>query len=189
MPVGYITTLRGARINVFDPQPEDFDIEDIAHSLAQTARFRGRCKEFYSVAQHSVYVSYTVQPNKAKAALLHDTPEAYICDMPSPLKPKLPDYMALEEMLAGRMELAFGLPIGAFSDPDIKLIDKKLQSMEAAQLMDDPSTVFEWAGWPDETIFNLDRRFVPWPWKDAKRMFISRFNEIRLNMHDWTDGA
>jgi uncharacterized protein len=189
MPVGIITDSFGNAFDVQNPERGDFNIEDIAHSLAQIARFGGRCKDFYSVAQHSFYVSYMMGPKKAKIGLLHDASEAYLSDIASPIKPLLPDYVALEKSLQGKLALAFDLPVDAFEDPDLKLMDKKIQGMEAANLITNPQTVYAWCGYPDDTMFSIDRNFKPWPWKDAKRMFINRYWEIFNGLHDFTGDA
>lgn len=66
---------------------EDINIEDIARSLANTCRFRGHTTQYYSVAEHCFHVSLDVPRGYALWALLHDAPEAYLFDIPSPLKP------------------------------------------------------------------------------------------------------
>ena len=55
--VGLIRTYTGEYLNFFDPQPEQISIESIAIGLARTPRFAGQCKNFYSVASHSMMVS------------------------------------------------------------------------------------------------------------------------------------
>ena len=187
MPIGIITDLDGNSFDVQNPDRGDFNIEDIAHALAQEPRFSGRCKEFYSVAQHSFYMSYMGPPEKAKAYLLHDGTEAYLRDIASPIKPLLPDYVALEKALGGKLALAFDLPVDAFDDPDLKMMDKKLQGMEASVLIKNPHTVYAWCGYPDDTLFSIDRNFKPWPWKDAKRMFLNRYWEIYNGLHDFQE--
>lgn len=69
-----------------DPRPEDFSIEDIAHHLAQICRYGGAPRHFYSVAEHSVIVSYHVPPPLALHALLHDAAEAIVGDTIKPIK-------------------------------------------------------------------------------------------------------
>jgi hypothetical protein len=92
-----ITTHTGKQIDPASPESWDIHIEDIAHALSHLCRFGGHTREFYSVAQHSVRVARAVSRKNRLVALLHDATEAYLVDIPSPLKALLPDYRALEQ--------------------------------------------------------------------------------------------
>ena len=94
-PGPYIQTVSGRWVNPFDPDPEQLDAGDIARALANQCRFGGHCRVFYSVAQHSVIISRLVEERggdveDAFAALMHDATEAYLGDMPHPLKHRSP---------------------------------------------------------------------------------------------------
>ncbi len=88
---GFIITYLGKKFYFEDPKPDQIDIRDIAHSLSHICRFNGHTNLFYSVAAHSIFVAERM-PGSAReklSALLHDAAEAYVCDVPSPLKPLL----------------------------------------------------------------------------------------------------
>lgn len=88
-----IETHTGLFYDYLDPKPEQVCIEDIAHALSNTARFGGHCSRFYSVAEHCCLVRQLVieagLPHLGLAALLHDAHEAYVGDIPTPLKREL----------------------------------------------------------------------------------------------------
>ena len=76
-------TIMLASVKLFDfldPHGSDFDIDDIAHSLAHICRYSGQCRAFYSVAEHSILVADTVA-EFGYEALLHDSAEAFIGDV------------------------------------------------------------------------------------------------------------
>jgi 5'-deoxynucleotidase YfbR-like HD superfamily hydrolase len=87
-----VTTVSGREVYPHAPDPSQIVIEDIAHALSSLCRYAGHTRELYSVAQHSVLVAEdVVRRNNFGAflhwrALLHDAAEAYVCDLPSPLK-------------------------------------------------------------------------------------------------------
>lgn len=82
----WIQTYTGVAYYPADPRVEDVRLVDIAHALANQCRYVGHCDRFYSVAEHSVYVSQCVPPEHAFAALMHDAEEAYTGDMSRPMK-------------------------------------------------------------------------------------------------------
>lgn len=91
----WIQTYSGRAVHLLDPSPDEICLEDIAHALALKARFSGRTKWYYSVAQHCVLgADYILRrlPQSccfALSFLLHALGEVYLPDVASPLKPSL----------------------------------------------------------------------------------------------------
>jgi uncharacterized protein len=88
--VSKLQTYTGRVVDPFDLRPEHVDVRDVAHALSMKCRYGGHCGSFYSVAQHAVLLSFAVEkvePQHALWALHHDDVEAYLCDVPRPLKP------------------------------------------------------------------------------------------------------
>ncbi len=104
-------TYSGKRFNPIDPNIDDISIMDIAQGLSNVCRYGGQCKKFYSVAQHSVIVSWNVSYKNAKWGLLHDASEAYIGDIISPLKvtEQYQTYREIEQNLMDAICTKFGL--------------------------------------------------------------------------------
>ncbi len=119
--MSYIQTLSGKHFNYLDIQQDDIVIEDIATALSHICRFTGHLPEFYSVGQHSVLTSHLVPQEFALEALLHDADEAYLQDIPSPLKRLLPDYQAIEARVDAAIRQKFGLPTE--QHPTVKYAD------------------------------------------------------------------
>jgi len=91
-----IWTLGGRKIDFISPTPSMIDMPSMAVSLANMSRFNGYTNGFYSVAQHSVIMSYWVEDlyegsnmDLAKAAVLHDFGEAWIGEHVTSLKKHL----------------------------------------------------------------------------------------------------
>src|SRR3954471_8611075 len=106
-PGPYLQTVSVRWVNPFDPDPEQLDAGDIAQALSNQCRFGGHSRVFYSVAQHSAIVSDLVRDRGGSttdvlAALLHDAGEAYLVDLPHPLKHRSelgPPYRRAEGLL------------------------------------------------------------------------------------------
>lgn len=138
----WIQTFCGIKFNIFEPKAENILIQDIAHALSNISRFGGHCREFTSVAQHCVLVSRLIdnpglpEKDQAKlklAGLLHDATEAYLIDLPSPIKRQMPKYIEIEDNLHSLVANKFGLTMDDFRA--IKEYDKIALVMEARALM------------------------------------------------------
>lgn len=130
---GMIRTFTGRYVDVFDPRPEMICIEDIAHALARLCRFGGHVKRFYSVAQHSVMCSRMVNQEYQLAALLHDASEAYLVDIPKPIKEKIIGYKDMEDRMMGLIAqtFRFNYPL----DKVVKLVDEDMLESEWKHLV------------------------------------------------------
>lgn len=107
-----ITTYTGKRFDVMDPDPELIDIRDVAHSLSLQCRGNGHVETFYSVAQHCIYCCREAAARGygrrlALACLLHDASEAYMCDIPRPIKNFIEGYRVREERLLDIIYIKF----------------------------------------------------------------------------------
>ncbi len=123
-----IRTFTGTYVNVFDPKPEMFCIEDIAHGLSHVCRFAGHTKRFYSVASHSLLVASCVPVEHRMAALLHDASEAYLGDIPAPFKNKFPNYCDVENRIMFMIATKFGFEYPL--NEEVKKADKKALELE-----------------------------------------------------------
>lgn len=128
-----ILTTDGLYFDFADPDPACFTLHAIARGLANTCRFAGQCTAFYSVAEHSIWVSRLVPPEFALAGLFHDAAEAFIGDMPKPLKHVLGDYQAVEARIESVMFPALGLPWPI--PAQVKHADRVMLATEQRQLM------------------------------------------------------
>lgn len=130
-----IRTFSGKYINVFDPDPDTIVIEDIAHALSFQCRFGGHLPEFYSVAQHSLLCSQYVNGDDVKrfAALMHDSSEAYLLDMPKPIKVNISQYNEIEDKLMKAIAIKFGFEYP--KEQEIEEVDRFMLEREWKSIM------------------------------------------------------
>jgi len=190
---GSILTHSGKLFWPMDARPEEVDIQDIAHALSNMCRFAGHINHFYSVAQHCVMVSELVVPSNADGnlgrqitayrryvAFLHDASEAYLVDVPRPIKAFLPEYKRIEHSLRDVIAKSFGLcgtlhkkhPGLIFEEPFVKDADNLALAIEAKNLVNDPSKL-----WTIEAQFgvNITQKIRPWNPAQAKKRFLDRY--------------
>lgn len=133
----WIQTNSGIHFNPLNPRLEDINIKDIAHALSNICRFCGHSKVFYSVAEHSTIVSEFLPTELKLVGLLHDASEAYITDIPAPLKPFLSNYEEIEERLSLKIYERFGIKETFLENRDrIREMDERVLASEKKILMD-----------------------------------------------------
>lgn len=179
----FIQTVSGRRVNPFALAPSDIDVDDIAHALGNQCRFGGHCRQFYSVAQHSCLVADLVRAEGGDAtaelwALLHDAPEAYLSDLPYPLK-HFSEFGRLYRDVETRLQQAITEHFGLSPEPPatVREADRALLATERLALMADA-----WE-WPElEGVEPADVAIDPWPPQRAVAEFRSRYRELRQQL-------
>lgn len=150
---GFVSTRYGLQVDPINPTSDMFDIRDIAHSLSQMPRFGGHSYHPYTVAQHSVYVLTLVKtkvhamPFRKKRqlclqALLHDASEAYIMDMPTPVKICMPEYQLIEKKIMTAIFKKFNLPTEI--DSIVKLADQRAFEYEVSNIINEQESDLIW---------------------------------------------
>ena len=174
-----IQTFSGRMFSPLEPVAEDVEIEDIAHALSNQCRFGGHCRVFYSVAQHSCVVADVVAalgegPEAQLWALLHDASEAYLLDLPHPIKHRTElgeAYRAIEAPLQAAICDRFGLPVE--SPAAVKEADRAVLASERLAFMRDAGD------WPElEGVEAIDLLLEPWLPARAAREFLERFARL-----------
>lgn len=170
-----ILTRSGQYFDFFDPQGYELQVEDIAHGLANCCRFAGQCAVFYSVAQHSVYVSRIVPERLALAGLLHDAAEAFLGDMTRPLKRLLPDYRAIEMRVEIALFRKLGIPYPI--PEEVKRADMQMLRLEQTALMAHHSDAWDCDAYPMPVgiILNTSTALSP---GEAFHAFMERYIEL-----------
>ena len=149
------------------------NIDDIAHALSMQCRFAGHIPEFYSVAEHSYWVSQLVSDEFALWGLMHDAAEAYITDIPTYVKACVPGIKMLEDHLLLGIALKFSL------DPttlplEVKDVDLRMLLTEKEQFYVKHVRDWEIDAKPYENI-----TLGCWEPSYAEQMFLTRFRELK----------
>ncbi len=155
-----IETFSGIEIDLLQPQPFSFTIEDIAVGLGNLCRFSGQVRRFYSVAEHSVLVCDLLglmgRPDLRGAGLLHDPRQAYTGHMTAPVKHviRMNTHHTLRrepipfDQMVQRIERAindrFGIEIAPEDHAVIKAADYQALRIEAAGLCRSKGDYWNW---------------------------------------------
>jgi hypothetical protein len=145
-----VETFSGSYVNVNRPDPDTIRLPDIAHALSNICRYGGHCRHFYSVAQHAIFCAERVKREgygikKQLAALHHDDAEAFLGDIPRPLKPLLgAAYKRLTDRMDAAILTALDLPLVPedLHEARVKAADNDALFIEAKHLL--PSQGKHW---------------------------------------------
>ena len=171
-------TYSGLNFNPENPQPDQISIIDIANGLAFQVRFCGQLDKFYSVAEHSVMVSNMLElsGNKELAlyGLLHDAHEAYMSDIPSPIKALLqPSVGEIETKIDAAIYAKFNLEGLSAVDyaRTIKAADRSAFFIEDRDLRNRYHLDVNYEGLPD-------MKAIPIGIEQAKIKFMEKFFQL-----------
>lgn len=161
----WIQTYTGKKFYFSDPRVDQINLVDIAHGLSLQCRFAGQCDVFYSVAEHCVRMVNWRLPGDAKIQLLHDAAEAYLSDIPTPIKRILPEFQALEDSILKAIFYKYGLNI--LDLETIKEADKIMCATEQRDIMKPP--LDKWEGdYPEPYPVKI----IPWTSQKAEHQFL-----------------
>jgi hypothetical protein len=169
----YLLTASGLKFDLLNPRSEMIDIEDIALALSREPRFVGHTRFFHSVAAHSLLAAMLAPGEFKLEALLHDAAEAYLKDIPTPLKALLPEYRAIEARVDAVIRRKFGLPDSC--SPEVTCIDRVLLATERRDLIPPDDT--EWPGLAG--VVPCPERVKPADMEDMRRAFLELYWELR----------
>lgn len=186
-----------------DHPGNDYDIEFIAHVLAREPRWASVTVDAYgdpsnySVAQHSCIVADLVNLNRRTLVpevdwdnepaptfygLMHDGSEAYLRDVPRPLKPELGDYYGIEARLMAQIISRFNVPVTDAIKRAVRKVDDMMIFLERDELVGQPVVPYAMEDQhPGITIHDVVPDFYVWSPKEAKDNFLAKFAEVAAN--------
>ena len=174
----WIETYTQKKFDILNFSKDDISLLDIAHSLALQCRYNGHCRKFYSVAEHSCLIAdhaFNIHGKQtALYALLHDASEAYVCDLPRPIKPQLKEYYVIEHRIQEAIEEKYIGKIPPEVRACIKNLDQRILLDEKALLM---GKNLDWhlPGQP------LNVEIKNWDWRKAEMEFLKLFGLLRVS--------
>lgn len=159
-----IRTHSGEYVNVFNPMPETIKIEDIAHALSRQPRFGGHLPVEYSVARHCIACCDEAPDGFRLCALLHDAAEAYLIDLPRPIKKEIEVYKAIEDGLMKVIARKFGIEYPFPSE--VHAVDNIMLQIEWDNVFLKKHSILS------RIFFWIDHQF-------QKRLFLKKYNQYR----------
>jgi uncharacterized protein len=150
----------GIKFYPLEAEVDNFNIEDIAHALSNICRWGGHSHWHFSVAQHSWLMSKLVYKENAFEALMHDATEAYLGDIPTPIKKMFPEYLKMEDELAKKLAKKFNFKY-PFPE-DVYEWDSNMKILEYSVLLKNKSSKVITKIYPEE----------------AEKLFIDRYKEL-----------
>lgn len=186
-------------LNLLDPNSDVMNVDNLAHGLAKKDRATGFYNRVFSIAEHSILSSRIaneickangmseVDTNIATLeTLLHDGAEAYLIDMPRPIKhnPLMLTFRVMENKMQEVVNDRFlGYPTYRFKDI-VKQADNEALMFEFWVYMDGSRIHMPWCNnWDDVLIDKSVKRlkFISSEisWRQAKALFMDEYHELK----------
>ena len=178
----HITTYGGTHFTPTEPEPSDIHITDIAHALSLLCRGNGHVKTFFSVGQHCIHCALEAQARGYServilACLLHDAGEAYMSDVPRPLKPYIADYKVIEGKLLDTIYQKYlGSPLTEEEENLVQKVDDDMLYYDLWNLLNEPS---EGPAPEMKTIFS----YAVLPFEVVEQTYLNLFNTLMTNQN------
>ena len=142
----YVGTYSGIKFHFMKPKPSEVNLVDICKALSQINRYGGHTEFPYSVGQHSLLICEKVASEGYSKkiqlyALMHDFAEAYLTDLPTPIKRELPHYGEMEENIMNAIYKHFKI------DKPTKFIQELVKYYDTAILESEVKTLCPNAPW------------------------------------------
>lgn len=173
--IGTAVTLGGKVVDLKNPQPGMFDILDIASGLSKICRYAGQVADFYSVAEHSFFLSMVVgdDPATELAALIDDGSETYLGENPAPVLdlPELAPLRLLHRRVTAAIRVGFGLPV---------VCPSVVEKMDVAIRLNEMHLLRGRRLESGEKLLPI--KLACWDPKIAERMFLERFYSLQKQL-------
>ena len=177
--MSYITTYTGKHFDPVTPDKNLIDIRDIAHALSLICRGNGHVKTFFSVGQHCINAAKEAilrgySDRVILACLIHDAGEAYLSDVPRPVKPSMPEYNQLEDRLLNMIyEKFLGSPLTEEEQRLVKSVDNDLLYYDLKELLNEVLDV------PAPSLYiSLNYNFVPFD--EIEQNFLALYEQNKI---------
>ena len=169
----FIETYTGRAFWPLQPTMDALSVIDIAHALANQCRYSGHVQFFYSVAQHCCLLAAWLANHGGSALdclqiLMHDAPEAYLVDIPRPVKQYMPQYRVWDHAINDVIREWMGwkdLPMLAIQDE----LDSRIIVDERAALMS--RSGLDWG----HRLEPIGIKIEPWSQADAEKQFLMMY--------------
>jgi hypothetical protein len=111
------------------------------------------------------------------AGLMHDAAEAYLSDMPTPIKRAMPTYREAEARVDALVREYFGVAVGPDIDEAVKVADMGVFAMEVRDLMGNPDDWDSTKGCRPQSW-----EIISWAPEVARTRFMARYEELRSKL-------
>jgi len=145
--IGHVMLCSGRLVCPWALRPEDIDVRDIVHGLSHLYRYGGQADPGVTVAEHSLLVQRIVRALGGSRelqlyGLLHDACEAYLHDIPAPIKGFFflrvdgveMGYDDVERRILSVVAEGFGLSPSGFDEPLVREADLYAREIERVNM-------------------------------------------------------